>query len=75
MRANPEPHNTFRLICTQRPVVLTNTNRPQLLSFAYLLEMQRWVLRANLEQLVVLVRQRLHLLRQLVVVLPEARQG
>jgi hypothetical protein len=46
-----------------------------LLSFTNLLEVQRCVLWINLEQRIIFVCQPLHFFGQLLVVLPEVRQG
>src|SRR5690625_6358429 len=53
----------------------THARRPQLLPLPDLLEVQRWMLRACLQSLELLIGQPLNLVRKGLVVPPEDRQG
>ena len=46
MRADPEPDNRIVIIQSESTVVCADADRPEL---AYLLEVQRWVMRIGFE--------------------------
>jgi hypothetical protein len=64
VRSDPEPHNILSLFHCKSAVMQTNSNGPE---SADLLESQRRMLRVLKQQLVGLIREAAHTLRQLFV--------
>lgn len=70
--SNPEPHDTFRPVVRQHPVVQTDAGRPEA---ANPLEVERRVIRVQLQQSKVLVRKITHLFWQSIVEPPKPGRG
>src|SRR5713226_4422239 len=57
MSADPEPDDSVRCIDSERSIRATNSNRPET---AHSLEMKRWMVGIDLEQIVVFARELLN---------------
>ena len=68
MRTDPHPHNPVLNVYTERPMMQPGADRPQL---AYVLEVQRRMMRIRAEKLVLLVCNITDLTRQGVIQRPE----
>lgn len=60
VRADPEPHNSFRFVSSQCSIMQTDPYRPQLFLVAYFFEVQGRIARIRFKKFEVFIRQLLY---------------